>query len=47
MPATWIPHSVLSKMPKAWETSAVRPSATARSQRMSACKYGGRGTSNQ
>lgn len=46
MPTSRIPHSVLSKMPKAWETSAGRPSATALSQRISTGKYGGRETSN-
>ncbi|MFI6893630.1 hypothetical protein ACIBM4_05910 [Streptomyces sp. NPDC050256] len=33
-------------MPKAWEMSAARPSATALSQRMPTGKYGGRETSN-
>ncbi|MFE5097403.1 hypothetical protein ACFRCI_45800 [Streptomyces sp. NPDC056638] len=46
MPVSWISHSVLSKMPKAWETSAGRPSATAFSQRISIGRYGGREISN-
>ncbi len=45
-PVFRIPHSVLSKMPKAWETPAGRPSATALSQRISMGRYGGREISN-
>ncbi len=46
MPVSWMPHSVLSKMPKALGTSVGRPSATALSQRISMGRHGGREISN-
>lgn len=45
-PVSLIPHSVLPKMPKAWETPAGRSSAAALSQRISMGRYGGREISN-